>query len=302
MNAIAMLPTTTPTSVDISRIHAKAMLVTLNISQWSARKIDKKAASDVASMNNVASKQGTYYKSLIEGGALDRIKDLATQARAEHYRRTLPWSDAGPRVLPNLGFMDYMAAMGSYKQRFEKLVGEFVATYPLLRYEAQSLLGNLFHDSDYPHMQTVADKFSFKTAVNPLPIGEDFRCDLGSEEVDKIRAEITANTAQATTQAVREAYERVQKVVDAFVDRLQYPDTKFQSTLVTNARDLAEVLPSLNFTEDPLLATIAQRLKDQLCIHEPEALRSDVTTRREAYENALAMKEDLMGFFSGDMQ
>lgn len=282
-----------------TRIHARAMLVTLNISQWSGRKTDKKAAQDVATANNVTSSRGTYYKSLIEGDVLERISKLVTQARTEHYRRTLPWSDNGPRVLSNLGYMDYVQVMADYGRKFDALVLEFVDEYPYLRSEAQIKLGNLFSLSDYPALQHVADKFSFKTSVAPLPMGDDFRCDLGQEEVERIRAEITASTHETAKLATREAFDRVVVVVEKFIDRLALPDTKFQNSLVDNARELADLLPSLNFTGDEKLAQMAGDLKAKLCVFDPADLRTNVDTRREAYNNAMAIKDDLMSYFGG---
>lgn len=287
---------------DPSQVHGKAMLVTLSISQWSARRIDKRASADVAKANNVESNKGTYYKSLVEGGSLEAIKKLAIEARAEHYRRTLPWSDAGPRVLSSLGYFDYMAAMHQFGAKFDKLVDAFVSDYPLLRQEASRLLGDLFDDGEYPNLNMVASKFRFITAVSPLPIGDDFRCDLGSEEVARIRDEITAQSGAATAAAMRDAYQRVADVVERFIDRLASPETVFKNTLVTNARDLADILPSLNLTGDPALTAIAAKIKDQLCAHEPDQLRNDAASRRAAYEAAMRVQSDLMGVFSGGMQ
>lgn len=287
---------------DISRVHAKAMLVSLNISQWSARKIDKKAARDVQLANNAESQRGAYYKSLIEGGALEDIKLLATKARAEHYRRTLPWSDAGPRVLPNAGFMEYTKAMQDFGIEFESLTNKFVTEYPLMRQEASRLLGDLFNDADYPTLQCVAAKFAFRTTITPLPIGDDFRCDLGSEEVDRIRAEITASSQAAMQDAMRDAFDRVGKVVDTFVDRLASPGTTFRDSLVANAEELAAVLPSLNITGDPRLEALTATLNDKLCIHTPSALRNDPEARLAAYNAAMSMHTDLNSFFAGEFQ
>uniref|UniRef100_A0A6M3M9J8 DUF3150 domain-containing protein n=1 Tax=viral metagenome TaxID=1070528 RepID=A0A6M3M9J8_9ZZZZ len=290
---------TANTQANNAPIHGRVMLVELSISQWSARKIDRKAADQVAQSNNVESRSGTYYKSLIEGGPLEAIKKLATKARQAHWHRTLPWSDAGPRVLSNLAYMEYMQEMATFGAEFDKLVAEFVSEYPLMRQEASRLLGNLFNDADYPDLQRVADKFSFRTNVMPLPIGDDFRCDIGTEEVDRIRAEITATTEASMQVAVRDAYDRVTKVVESYVDRLAGPETVFRDSLVENARQLADILPALNVTNDPRLAAIAAQLKDKLCAHEPEALRHNKTTRRETFEAAMDIQKDLMNFFGG---
>jgi len=286
-------------NIDVSNIHGRVMLVNLTVAQWSARKIDKKAAGQIAQANNVQTNSGAYYKSLVEGGSLDDIKKLVTQARAEHYRRTLPWSDAGPRVLANTGYMDYVRVMGEYGHKFDLLVDQFLREYPMLKQEAKRLLGDLFDEADYPQLQVVANKFGFTTSVTPLPMGEDFRCDIGADEVARIRKEITESTQGAIQQAVLDAYDRVAKVVDAYVDRLADTDTVFRDSLVGNARELVDILPTLNITNDPKLADIASRLRDKLCAHEPDELRHNHTVRKQTYDEAVAMRKDLMDFFGG---
>ena len=294
--------TETMISSNANDIHGGVMLVHLSIAGWAARKIDKKAAQEVANAHGVASTKGAYYKSLVEGSSLETIKTVATQARTAHYRRTLPWSDAGPRILSNLGYLDYMQEIGQLKQEYEGAVAKFLQDYPLLRQEAKRLLGTLFNPDDYPDLQQVADKFSFKVSVLPLPKGEDFRCDIGAEEAARVRAEIEANTTSAIQQSLADAYDRVAVVVEAFIDRLADPKTIFRDSLVENARSLAEVLPSLNITGDQRLAALAESLKSKLCAADPDVLRQNHTTRRQAYDAAVQMRGDLVAFFGGQLQ
>lgn len=285
--------------IDVNDIHGKAMLINLNIRQWSARRADKRAANEVASNHGAKTNKATFYKPLVEGGELEAIKVSAGQARTEHYRRTLPWSDNGPRILSNVGYLDYMQAISQLKGQFQKAVGEFVQSYPLLRQEAKRNLGTLFNEVDYPDVSQIAEKFSFDVSVLPLPKGDDFRCDLGTEEIDRIRQEIEANTRGALHESMLEAYNRVALAVEAYIDRLADPKTVFRDSLVQNARDLAAILPSLNIAGDPQLAAIAERLRTRLCVYEPDDLRKDPDARRQAYNEAMEMHKGLLDFFGG---
>lgn len=283
----------------MSNIHSHAMLVNLNISVWTARKMDRKASAEIKQAHQLQTNSGAYYKSIVEGGDLDLIKQKAGQIRAEHYRRTLPWLDDGPRVLSNQGYFDYMQVMSKLIDEFDALVESFMQTYPHLRQEAQRLLGSLFDESDYPSLTSLHHKFGVKLAVTPIPKGDDFRCDIGDAELQRVRAEIEAASTAAMQQSIRDAYDRVVKVLDSYIDRLAQPDTVFRDSLVEKARDLADVLPSLNFTNDPKLTEVHQRLLAELCKYDPAALRSSETARRDAYETAAAMRKDLMDFFGG---
>ena len=52
----------------------RALLVQLSISQWTARKFDKKVTNDVANTHGVASSAGRYNKALLPmNDLLDRV-------------------------------------------------------------------------------------------------------------------------------------------------------------------------------------------------------------------------------------
>jgi hypothetical protein len=288
----------------MQNIHSSAMLVDLRISQWTARKIDKKATGEVAAAHGVASSVGTYYKSVLpstntNGGktAIEEIKTLVGEARAYHYKMTLPWFDSGPRVLSNLGYIEYMQKMQDYVAAFNDLVDAFAYDYPFQREEAKRRLGTLFNDMDYPEANRVAEKFSFTLNVLPIPQGSDFRCDIGDDEVARIRSDIEKNTMVTMQNSLMDAFTRVRDVTEAFVDRLQFDDTVFRDTLVGNAKELAAILPKLNFTGDPKLSMMCDELEARLCAYSPQELRNNMQARRETYEAALDLKKDLAAFF-----
>lgn len=280
-------------------VHTRALLVDLRISQWTARKIDKTATEQVAQVNGVDKSVGTYYKSVINGKALEPIKQLVGAARAYHYKMTLPWADSGPRVLSSLAYFEYMAEMQTYASRFEAEYQAFEQQYAYHRVEAQRKLGPLFNDTEYPDLNTLAAKFAFDLRVTPLPVADDFRVDLGDDEVARLRETIKAQTDAVVGEAVKDVYARALEVVEAFVDRLGDEDKVFRDSLVTNAKDLVETMPKLNFTGDPKLAELCTRMTATLCQHEPATLRNNTGARKETHAAAVAVKQELVDFFGG---
>ena len=288
----------------MQNIHSTAMLANLRISQWTARKIDKRVAGEVAKNHNVQASVGAYYKSVLpttdangERTAIERIKKLVGEARTYHYKMTLPWLDSGARVLSSAAYFDYMQVMQEFKQRFEEVVNDFVYDYPFEREEAKIRVGTLFNEDDYPPLDRVADRFGFMLDILPIPMGADFRCDIGNDEADKIRAEIEKSTLATVQSSIADVYKRIAAVAEAFTDKLQFEDTRFEKSLVTNASDLADLLPKLNFTGDPALTALGTALKEKLCVYGADELRNNMAARRETYAAALDMKKDMAAFF-----
>lgn len=261
----------------------RAMLVSLTISQWTNRRHDKKASQQVEQANN-AKQAGRFHKVLVSKDALEAIAKIASQARDFHYHLTMPWGNNGERLLPSTLFMKYTDAMSDFKLKFSVEVDRFVRDYPQLVADAQLRLGSLYNAADYPDSRSIRDRFGIHTDFVPVPAAEDFRVQLNDEYVDKIRQEITSKVTQRQREAVYDCWRRVREVVEHIHERLADKDKVFRDTLISNAKDLVEILPALNFTNDENLNQIASEVNAILVA--PERLRTDETLRSDVASKA----------------
>jgi len=90
-----------------SLLSQKAVLASLSISQWSARKLDKKVTEEIHARNHAEPHAGRYNKLLIAREGLQKVQHAAGEARTFHYAMTQPWMDDGARLLPSALFIDY---------------------------------------------------------------------------------------------------------------------------------------------------------------------------------------------------
>src|SRR6185437_2553376 len=161
---------------------AKAMLCSLSISAWSARKHDPDASEEIATRHGAQADAGRYHKVLLPKTALAEIQKIVSEARQEHYFLTLPWDDNGYRVLPAAAYLDHVEKMNRLRARFSAAVEALSTQFAKLVEEARSRLGSLFRFEDYPSSPELTEKFAFETKVMPLPEAGDFRVSLGDEE------------------------------------------------------------------------------------------------------------------------
>lgn len=260
----------------MSQLQDSAMLVALNITQWSARKHDK-SVSDKVDRDNEAKDAGRYNKLLVDKTALEPCNQIAGAARAHLYKVTLPWGENGERLLPATLFFDFKTEMQTFESEFDARARTFLTIYPRLREEARLRLGKLYDPKDYPSEQDIRDKFSFAVAITPVASADDFRVKLNDEYVESIKADITHRMQERQKEAVKECWIRVRKVVTAMHERLKDEKAVFKDSLIGNARDLIDILPALNLTNDPELTSIATEL--QTILMPPDRLRADKTLR-----------------------
>lgn len=276
----------------------RALLVQLSISQWTARKYDKKATQEVASAFNTAKDAGRYNKSLLPmNDYLDRVHKKTTFIREKFYKNTLPWGIEGTMMLPTSNYLQFMTDFRKEKNEWQYLVDQFVGNYDQLREDAKRVLGGLYNDADYPTLTDVSQKFKIDMAVFPVP-ATDFRCAIASDELTRIQQDVEKRVADAQATAMKEVWTRLYDRVKHMAEKLADPKAIFRDTLVENLQEQCSMLSRLNFMDDPNLETLRQQVEGTLASHHPDALRNDPDLRRDTAAEAKAIM-DKMSVFMG---
>jgi hypothetical protein len=293
-------------SISISEpsLSSRAMLSSLSISMWSARKHDPKASEEIATRHGAQVDVGRYLKILLPKKALADLKKVVSEVRQEHYFITLPWDDNGYRVLPASVYLDHTRKMHAHRQRFDSAVEDLCTQFESLVREARGRLGGLFCNEDYPATDELRGKFSFETKVRPLPDAGDFRVTLGDEEKQRIKRQITLDIEASLQVGARELWHRLYGAVQHMADRLAaYKVTKdgvehpFRDTVVTNLVKLVDVLPKLNITKDPELERLSEQVRDSLLV-DPKELRQSDSARIETANKAAEIASRMAGYMA----
>lgn len=295
----------TSTSNQDPSLSSRAMLCSLSISMWSARKHDREASEEIAQRHGAHSDAGRYHKVLLPKEALAEIQKIVSEARQEHYFMTLPWDDNGYRVLPAAAYMAHTEKMRALSNRFTPAVEALVRQFGQLVEEAKARLGGLFRPGDYPAPDELRSKFSFDTKVMPLPDAGDFRVALGDEEKDRIKRQITAAVEASLQVASRELWQRLYEAVSHLADRLkaykvtgQGVEHPFRDSVITNLVKLVDVLPKLNVTADPELERLAAEVRASLLV-DPQELRKSESVRTETATAASAIATRMAAYMAG---
>ena len=247
-------------------ITERAMLAAVHISIWTAVKHDRGVSRDVAERNGAPMSAGRYNKQLLRGAdKLDELRTLAGQVRQYFYKITLPWTDEGYRLLPANLYFDLTARMREFEAQFEQGVEAFLAVYPQYIEQVRPELNGLFREEDYPKAEKLRRKFGVKLEVLPIPTGNDFRVQMSAEEQARVAREIDTNVRQSLTRGTEDLWKRLREVVSHLVDRLNEPESRFHTTMVTNVFDLVELLPRLNVNGDAALNRFAEQARQRLC-------------------------------------
>jgi hypothetical protein len=274
-------------------IQNSAMLVDLNISVWTGRKMDKKVSDEIGVSKNAKGRVGNYHKSLLgHEGKLADLQKLVSAIRIWHYEQTLPWSDGGSRLLPMKNFFDYKATLGDYQTQYEEAVASFLTEYPTLVSAAAFQLGDLFASDEYPEAHKLESKFKFKYVFLPVPEVGDFRIDVSEAGKAELREQYEKFYTDKLGEAMQDAWDRLHDCVVKMSDKLANTPTPrvgkdgeekhvqiFRDSLVTNAVDLCELLTKLNVANDPKLEQARKKLESAVSGVTAKELREDDNIR-----------------------
>ena len=214
-------------------ITEKAMLVSLHISFWSARKYDKNVSKEVNDKYGGSQEAGRFNKVLATKESLKEIQAAVNSARSFHLEQTLPWGERGERLLPSKNYSEYNRQVRIFRQQFEDAVDAFVSDYHTVIWEARQNLGGLFRREDYPNATEIRNKFDFRTVISPVPTAEDFRVNLAREEVSAIQKEMQERLIQSHSAATYDLWRRLYDVVGHMVERLSDPEAIFRDITKT---------------------------------------------------------------------
>jgi len=284
-----------------SPLSRKATLVSVVISQWTARKLDKRVTDEVNKSHGAAADAGRYNKLLIEAKRLEKINAIVSQARKLHYTYTKPWHDEGARILPNVLHAKFADEFRKLKRDFDAAVDAFAAEYPRFVEERKRALNGLFNESDYPSASEIRSKFKLVTKTTALPEAEDFRSDvLDADTIEDIKREIAETSDAVLNDAMKDTVEAIVKVVGHMSEKLGSYNTGkegeksyFRNSLVENVRELADLLPAFNFTNDPTLDKVAERIKSELTVEDPDTLRNNEAARKSVKKSADDILKDV---------
>ena len=282
-------------------LYSRAMLVSLRISSWSARKDDKRIAAQVAAQHGASKDSGEFKKRLLPSDAKSYLalnSHIAATRKDLHYAQTLAWSDDGWRLLPVKNYQVYTDLIRQAKHEFDRLLAEFLADYPSLREQAKIALNGLYRDEDYPF--SLAGRYSWGVEYAPLPHGSDFRLQLSAEEISMIAQSTETRVKHALQDAQTDAVKRLFSCVARMHERLIDPKNIFRDTLIENCREICSALSNLNLMDDPQLETLRAQT-EILAYKDPQILREDVNERLRTAEAAQSILDRMTATFGGSI-
>ena len=286
-------------------IAARTLLVTLQVSQWSARREDKRETADITSKHNAKARAARVNKSLFPScNELADIHKATSELRKYVMRVSLPWLNSGQRIIKSSEYMNVTQGIAKRKAKWEGLVNKFLADYDNHVARAAYDLGTLYDADDYPTAGRVRQMFGIHATFSPVPTASDFRVSMSNEHLDKIKADLEEATRAQINDSMFDAYSRLRDVLSHAAEKLLTKDAIFRNSLVENVREVCDTIDALNITNDPRLTKLAKEMGGLFDRWDVKDIRKDEDVRTivgDKAKSAVAEVDKIMGAFGAFM-
>ena len=204
-----------------------------------------------------------------------------SEARTKHYANSLAWDDKGARLLTVANYEHYTELMDGLRDRVVRQRARFIEDYDDYVDQARLDLGKLFRIEDYPSKEDLQGKFAIRYRITPVPDADHFIAQLASDDTERVKRDIERHVEEQLHGAVGELYRRFGEAVERVSERLREDDDGkplvFRDTMISNIRNLVDVVPRLNIFGDHELAQLCEQVKEKIASVEPDALRPSKT-------------------------
>lgn len=275
----------------------KAMVLTLSIGIWQGYRLDKQASAEITAAKGAKSDAARVNKHLVPKDALAAIITASGAVRTHFYGKTLPWRDNGDRLMPRKLFTQFIEEHEALATTFQNEVDTFlVHKYPEAIEQAEFRMGELFDRNDYPAVSELRRRFYIDLDINPVTSAGDFRVQIDSEHVDRVRETMERAAEQRVQQAQAAVWKRLAETLTMFHDRMANPDAPIYASLPEKMDELIEMLPGLNILDDPDIEAIRRDLHAKLKGVDPKDVRKNPDYREELAGEAKQIVDKMAGF------
>jgi hypothetical protein len=207
----------------------------------------------------------------------------AVRSEASGYWRTvtLPFPEAGVRLLPQNSLGMFASTMQTYRDRLQHAARELASQYDQIKSEAQRRLGALFNATDYP--TTLDGLFDLEWSVVPIEPPQ-YLVALNPEVFQQEQARVRERFENAVELAEQAFATELQRLTAHLAERLtglhDGQPKVFRDSAVENLREFFERFRRLNIRSSPELDALVEQAQQTINGIEPQTLRDSNRLRQ----------------------
>jgi hypothetical protein len=273
---------------------SSAVLVSVDISVWSATKQDRGISDEVTTSKNADKHAGRYVKNLLANHPKHKA---VVNYRQTIYnwlqRRTYKWNQS-QNLLPSVDVPKFKQEYQEHEIAFHALVDELITQYDSIVSDMAFKQGTMFNRNDYPVKEQVASKFSLNLYVSEVPMN-DFRCGIAEDIAEDLFTTLSKQSARIIDSIAVEQSQRMVEVMESISHCCGHDESevngevrtkrrKIYDTTIQKALEMCESFKRFNLKNDSGLEQARTSLEKVLRGVKAEDIRDSDAVRHHVKE------------------
>lgn len=281
----------------------RLVICKVSIGKWAAVKADAASTRKIEKELGLRD-SGTFFKALLSEERTRPITKITNAIRAYQYSETIPWLDGGFRVLPAARLVQHRDEINEMiRDLMAAVEANIIAPLEDEKTKAQTRLGQLYREADYPTADIIRGKYRVNVQYMPFPnaydarswqVPEDEKAQI-AKDAESALMDTLAATQEATIGAV------IEKARNFLASTKAYHDgeaRRYFETAITNLCDVCElVMAGMNVTNDARLDRMARELRDSLQGLTAEHMRTGEALREQKMAEVTGILDKFAGAF-----
>jgi hypothetical protein len=253
----------------VTTLADKAMLVKLTMRRANLTKRDAVAEAIIQQQMDDSSLIVNSKLFRDKNNPINKIMTAASEVYTEHKKRTLPWADKGPRVLPNEQYMEYTQEMRSRISHVDALLLKHVPNYDTyvqldIAYRSKNQTSARAKVEDYPTAYEFQSKMGFDLRFMPMPDQRHFLFDISQDDLEVFNASMEQTAIIARDDAIKRMLDPLKHLVEKLVKPIGEDGHIFRDSAMENIVEGIELARKLTLDNSPEIKQLTDELNKEV--------------------------------------
>lgn len=272
-----------------TKLSDKAVLVKLTLRRAALTKRDHGLTATLQAQENDTSLTVLTKLFKNKDSAINQIMAKYGEVYAYHKKHTLPYVDAGPRILPNDMYMEYTQEMKHRIAEVDKLLDTYMPMYDQLvtddvMYRNSGYAAGRANASEYPTAEQFRLSMSAELRFQPMADASHFLFDLSDDDLAAFKRAEEEASAAVNVDTIQRMLKPIASLVTKLAEYQGAKGERFHNSLIDNVIDgckLARKL-AINPTQELLDEITALEESAQGYLADVEMIKGSPNKRSEA--------------------
>jgi hypothetical protein len=287
-----------------TKLSDKAVLVKLTLRRAALTKRDHGLTATLQQQENDTSLTVLTKLFRNKESAINQIMAKYGEVYAYHKKHTLPYVDAGPRILPNEMYFEYTQEMKHRIASVDVLLDTYMPMYDQLvlddvTYRNSGSAAGRASVDEYPTAENFRLSMSAELRFQPMPDASHFLFDLSEDDVASFKRAEEEAAAAANSDAINRMLKPMAALVTKLKDYQGGQKERFHNSLIDNVIEGCDMAKRLAINPTPELLAEIEGIKSLAgsILDTVEVVKGSANARAKAKADLDAVANKLAGFY-----